>query len=432
MLERARHGDPDLLLLTYGSIRPYKGVDIALEALARVDPQLRVRLVVAGRSWGGGEALRDPRWSDSGSTAGSSFATATSPTPRPPPLRRRRRLAAAVPVGEPVRRRAALVRLRPAGDRDARRRAPGGCAGRRRRDPLRARRRVGRRRDRANGGRAHSARRGCPRRRARALVRPLLRSRRRRGRVARQMKKRGVAQNSALALAGDIASKGALSSSSWSRRALAETEFALLATGLACAALLTALLDLGAGTLLARDGAKVEGDAAGSSVRLRRRERRRRSSLLVAAPLVGLALGAALTGLAVAVLAVAGRCAVVARPLPIGSGHSARRRCSGSPALSSRSVALCCSARPRADAPLAALALSTLATLLVLGVARPSTRRLLAGNQPFTALRRAARSDSSRSPPSPTTGRARSRSRRSPTRTRPRSSPSRRASPSAC
>jgi glycosyltransferase involved in cell wall biosynthesis len=59
MLERARHGDPDLLLLTYGSIRPYKGVDIALEALARVDPQLRVRLVVAGRSWAGGEELRD-------------------------------------------------------------------------------------------------------------------------------------------------------------------------------------------------------------------------------------------------------------------------------------------------------------------------------------------------------------------------------------
>jgi glycosyltransferase involved in cell wall biosynthesis len=57
-LERLRHGNPDLLLLTFGSIRPYKGVDIALDALARVDPALRVRLVVAGRSWGCGEALR--------------------------------------------------------------------------------------------------------------------------------------------------------------------------------------------------------------------------------------------------------------------------------------------------------------------------------------------------------------------------------------
>jgi glycosyltransferase involved in cell wall biosynthesis len=56
--ERARHGDPDLLLLTFGSIRPYKGVDIALDALARVDPNLRVRLVVAGRFWDGARELR--------------------------------------------------------------------------------------------------------------------------------------------------------------------------------------------------------------------------------------------------------------------------------------------------------------------------------------------------------------------------------------
>jgi glycosyltransferase involved in cell wall biosynthesis len=56
--ERARRGDPDLLLLTFGSIRPYKGVDIALDALARVDPSLHVRLIIAGRSWDGGDALR--------------------------------------------------------------------------------------------------------------------------------------------------------------------------------------------------------------------------------------------------------------------------------------------------------------------------------------------------------------------------------------
>ncbi len=55
---RAGKANPDLLLLTFGSIRPYKGVDIALDALARVDPSLRVRLVVAGRSWGGGDELR--------------------------------------------------------------------------------------------------------------------------------------------------------------------------------------------------------------------------------------------------------------------------------------------------------------------------------------------------------------------------------------
>jgi glycosyltransferase involved in cell wall biosynthesis len=56
--ERARYGDPDLLLLAFGSIRPYKGIDIALDALARVDPSLYARLVVAGRSWDGGDALR--------------------------------------------------------------------------------------------------------------------------------------------------------------------------------------------------------------------------------------------------------------------------------------------------------------------------------------------------------------------------------------
>jgi glycosyltransferase involved in cell wall biosynthesis len=58
-LERLRQGNPDLLLLAFGSIRPYKGVDIALDALARVDRRLRVRLIVAGHSWGSGKALRD-------------------------------------------------------------------------------------------------------------------------------------------------------------------------------------------------------------------------------------------------------------------------------------------------------------------------------------------------------------------------------------
>ena len=37
----------------YGAVRPYKGVDLALEALARVDPALDVKLVVAGRFWDG-------------------------------------------------------------------------------------------------------------------------------------------------------------------------------------------------------------------------------------------------------------------------------------------------------------------------------------------------------------------------------------------
>jgi glycosyltransferase involved in cell wall biosynthesis len=55
--ERKRLGDPELLLLSYGAIRPYKGVDLALEALARVRDG--VRLVVAGKFWSGkGDLIR--------------------------------------------------------------------------------------------------------------------------------------------------------------------------------------------------------------------------------------------------------------------------------------------------------------------------------------------------------------------------------------
>lgn len=49
--ERARAGNPELLLLLYGAVRRYKGVDLALEALAEVAAGLDVRLVVAGRFW---------------------------------------------------------------------------------------------------------------------------------------------------------------------------------------------------------------------------------------------------------------------------------------------------------------------------------------------------------------------------------------------
>ena len=52
--ERERQGNPDLLLLMFGAIRPYKGLDIALDALTLVDRRLDVRLVVAGRSWEAG------------------------------------------------------------------------------------------------------------------------------------------------------------------------------------------------------------------------------------------------------------------------------------------------------------------------------------------------------------------------------------------
>jgi len=49
--ERQRLGNPDVLLLAYGAVRPYKGVDLAVRALALLDRELDVRLVVAGRFW---------------------------------------------------------------------------------------------------------------------------------------------------------------------------------------------------------------------------------------------------------------------------------------------------------------------------------------------------------------------------------------------
>jgi len=48
---RRAMGSPDLVLLCFGAIRPYKGVDLAVEAMALVDPAVSVRLVVAGRFW---------------------------------------------------------------------------------------------------------------------------------------------------------------------------------------------------------------------------------------------------------------------------------------------------------------------------------------------------------------------------------------------
>jgi O-antigen/teichoic acid export membrane protein len=69
--------------------------------------------------------------------------------------------------------------------------------------------------------------------------------------------RRGLGTNSALALAGDVASKaGALLVVVVAARTLAVSEFALLVTGLAAAGVLASVLDLGAATLLTRDGAR--------------------------------------------------------------------------------------------------------------------------------------------------------------------------------
>ncbi len=53
--ERKRLGNPRLLLLFFGAVRPYKGLDTALEAVARLPRDLDVRLLVTGRFWEGRE-----------------------------------------------------------------------------------------------------------------------------------------------------------------------------------------------------------------------------------------------------------------------------------------------------------------------------------------------------------------------------------------
>ncbi len=70
------------------------------------------------------------------------------------------------------------------------------------------------------------------------------------------MKQRGIAHNSALALAGDLSTKAAtFLLLAVAARALTTAQFAMLATALATATLLTALLDGGVQVLLTRNGA---------------------------------------------------------------------------------------------------------------------------------------------------------------------------------
>lgn len=55
---RSEAGDPELLLLCFGAVRPYKGFDLALRALARVPASIRASLIIAGRFWEGSDSYR--------------------------------------------------------------------------------------------------------------------------------------------------------------------------------------------------------------------------------------------------------------------------------------------------------------------------------------------------------------------------------------
>jgi O-antigen/teichoic acid export membrane protein len=121
------------------------------------------------------------------------------------------------------------------------------------------------------------------------------------------VKTRGVRENSALALVGDAASKlAALAVIVISARFLSVAEFALLATGMAAAGLLGSLLDLGAGTLLTRDGARSRAHRGALLIGLLEARAPLALAVLVAAALVGVVVDSVPPALAVACLGIAG------------------------------------------------------------------------------------------------------------------------------
>jgi O-antigen/teichoic acid export membrane protein len=203
---------------------------------------------------------------------------------------------------------------------------------------------------------------------------------------------RSIRANSALALAGDAASKAsALLVVVIGARFLDVAQFAALATGLAVAGVLTATLDLGAGTLLTRDGATSRA-ARGSLFTASLRARLPLFGLVVVSPLVGLPLGSPLGALSVAALAVSGALALSVVGLYRSSRdirpEALQRLAAGMLAVAATTVAV--AVAPRADIVLLALAATTLVGIAPLLLRAPAIADLSGRLSPFTTLRRAA------------------------------------------
>ena len=207
------------------------------------------------------------------------------------------------------------------------------------------------------------------------------------------MKVRGVGANSALAFGGDAASKAAaLLVVILAARLLSVDEFAAFATAFACAGLLMTALDLGAGTLLTRDGAS---DAASRGALLRGLLEARAPlavALLLGAALVGVWLGDPWLALAAAGFAIAGALALSV----LGVYRScqdlkpeALQRLAGA-TLAVVATLLCGLVVPRADVLLAALAIAMFLTLVPLIVRLPAVADLSNAVSRPSALRRAA------------------------------------------
>jgi O-antigen/teichoic acid export membrane protein len=204
---------------------------------------------------------------------------------------------------------------------------------------------------------------------------------------------RGVGANSALALAGDAASKASgLVVVVVAARFFTVSEFAALATGLALAGVLTALLDLGVGLLVSRDGAKcrtARGALLSGSLLARLPIF---CVVLLGAPFVGAFLGRMLTAVAVATLGVAGALALSV----LGLYRSCRDiRPEALQKLAAGTIAVAAAVgsalvAPRSDALLLALAGITLATLVPLALRLTTVADFTGELQPLATLRRAA------------------------------------------
>jgi len=207
------------------------------------------------------------------------------------------------------------------------------------------------------------------------------------------LKVRGLAANSGLALAGDVASKvGALLVLLLAARLFSVEEFAVVATALACAGLLATVLDLGAGTLITRDGTK-SAESRGALFRgLLEARGPLAVVLLLGGPLVGVWVGGPLTALAVVALSLSGALALSV----LGLYRSCRDivpealQKLAAAILAVTSVVLSGIYAPRAEVLIGALALTMLLSLLPLVLHTPGIADLSVAASPLTALRRAA------------------------------------------
>jgi O-antigen/teichoic acid export membrane protein len=207
------------------------------------------------------------------------------------------------------------------------------------------------------------------------------------------MKTRGVAQNSALALAGDLAGKaGIVAAMMVAARGLSTGEFAVLATATAAATVLTAALDIGSQTLLTRDG--VAGPPARGALcwALAKARLPLLAAALTGAVGFGLLAGRPLAALAVLGLALAGavqltltgtlRSAQDLRP-------EALAKLIGG-VLTLAAAVICVTVAPRASALLLALAVASVLALVPMLRAARHAVRTGPPVRAWIALRRAA------------------------------------------